>query len=379
MGLNSVPVRIASHAGRAAARWAEGLQFGLPRALLEQMQWIDRVCPGGDLPIGDGAAVISADEVRRVREHAAFTDAPPASARLPISYQRVPGWARSLVASVVGRRQRRRVGAWAAFPSWPLDLTADLIADLAAMPRADLGDRTPVLLTHDIDSPEGLKHLLVDFLPREEAAGARSTSYIVPCAWALDEQILGEIRRRGHELGVHGYDHSNRTPFAGGEERVRRLDAARPFIERYRAHGYRAPSLLRTRALMRDLAPRYAYDSSIPTSGGLFPVPNNGCATARPFIVEGIIEIPLSLPRDGSLRFLGYTPAEILRTWIDCADAIARSHGVVVLLTHCEARFSGNPRMLDAYGRFIDYVRGAATRFVFSTPGDLLPRIRAAL
>jgi peptidoglycan/xylan/chitin deacetylase (PgdA/CDA1 family) len=321
----------------------------------------------------------SAEDVRAVREFAAFTERPPASARLPASYRSVPAWARSMVASTIGWRQRRRSHVWAAFPGWPLDLTADRLADRAGVPRIDLGERTPVLLTHDIDSAEGLENLVREFLPREETVGARSTSYVVPCAWRLDDALLGETRRRGHELGVHGYDHSNRTPFAGDDERRRRLDGAKAFAETYQARGYRAPSLLRTRALVRDLASRYDYDSSVPTSGGLFPVPNNGCASARPFLLEGIVEIPLSMPRDGSLRFLGYSPADIAQLWIDCADTIAREGGIVVLLTHCEKRFSGTPAMLDAYQRFLEHVRVATDRFAFSMPTALVPRIRAAL
>ena len=141
---------------------------------------------------------------------------------------------------------------------------------------------------------------------------------------------------------------------------------------RYSAVGYRAPSLLRTRPLLRDLGARFRYDSSIPTSGGLFPTPNNGCATARPFRVENIAELPISLPRDGALRFLGHRPDEIVRIWIDCAELIARSRGVVVLLTHCERRFSGHPRMFDAYRRFLEYVRDRPDRFAFSSPSAAL-------
>ena len=70
---------------------------------------------------------------------------------------------------------------------------------------------------------------------------------------------------------MHGYDHSNLTLFAGSEERRRRVTAARPLIEQYGIIGYRAPSLLRTPELLEELATLYRYDSSIPTSGGLFP------------------------------------------------------------------------------------------------------------
>jgi len=233
----------------------------------------------------------------------------------------------------------------------------------------------PVILTHDIDSAEGLQNLVTHFLPIEEAAGARSTNFIVPCAWKVDDGLVSAVVERGHDIGVHGYDHSNLTPFASPEERRRRLDAARPFAERHAVTGYRAPSLLRTRALLQDLAPRYRYDSSIPTSGGLFPVPNNGCASARPFAIEGILELPLSMPRDGSLRFLGYSPDDIAGLWIDCADRIQRADGIVMLLTHCERRFSGNDAMLRAYRRFLEHVSTHPDRFVFERPTDVVNRV----
>src|SRR5262249_16737010 len=148
----------------------------------------------------------------------AFIDRPPASARLPVRYHVVPGWARALVASAIGRWNRSRVHQWAAFPDWPLDLSADALDDLLA--TADVPRYVaPVVVTHDIDSAEGLTNLVEHFLPLEDSFGARSTNYIVPCAGPIDEGRLREVIARGHELGVHGYDHSNRTPFASPVER----------------------------------------------------------------------------------------------------------------------------------------------------------------
>jgi peptidoglycan/xylan/chitin deacetylase (PgdA/CDA1 family) len=262
-------------------------------------------------------------------------------------------------------------------------VSVDVLADLGVPATGDAGtaaphhrEPAPVVLTHDIDSAEGLTNLVARFLAVEEAVGARSTSYIVPCAWSLDHSLLGDVVARGHAVGVHGYDHSNRTPFAAPEERRRRLDAAKAFADRYRAVGYRAPSLLRTRELLRDLGGRFQYDSSIPTSGGPFPVPNNGCASVRPFIVEGMLELPVTLPRDGSLRFLGYQAREIAQMWIDCAEVVFRAGGVVVLLTHCERRFSGADAMLDAYKTFLDHVHDRADRFRFSSATDVVVQAR---
>jgi peptidoglycan/xylan/chitin deacetylase (PgdA/CDA1 family) len=369
-----VSVRIVSAAGRPRAAWAEGLQVRLPASLLDRTGWRRALGAGGDLIVPAEPAPIADADVAALRERRAFTDVRPVSARLPVNYRVVPGWARAAIGSAVGRWNRRRTRTWAAFPQWPIDLTADLLADLGERFSAPSHSSppAPVVVTHDIDSPEGLTNLVARFLPIEETAGARSTNYVVPCAWNVDHALVAEVVARGHGVGVHGYDHSHTTPFAADAERRKRLDGARDFAERYAVDGYRAPSLLRTRPLLRDLAARYRYDSSIPTSGGLFPTPNNGCATARPFRIEGIVELPISLPRDGTLRFLGYTPDQMLRMWIECADLIARARGVVVLLTHCERRFSGQPRMLDAYRRFLEHIRDRPDRFAFSSASRVL-------
>ena len=359
-----IQVRVTSVGEFGAAVWAEGVRFKVPADLPARLGW--RAFASGDVSIDRGSLPVPPGEIPRLRERAAFTERPPMSARLPVSYQRVPGRLRAAIGAAIGRWHRGRADRWAEFPQWPLDLSADLLFDLSLSVAPYPPSPVKVVLTHDIDSSEGLQSLVTRFLPAEEAVGARSTNYIVPCAWPIDDGLVSQVTARGHEVGVHGYDHSNRTPFAEPDERRRRLDAALPFVERHGCLSYRAPSLLRTRALLRDLSTRYARDSSIPTSGGLFPVPNNGCASARPFLIEGIVEIPLSMPRDGSLRFLGYSPGDISRLWIECADLIARSGGIVVLLTHCERRFSGNDRMFAAYRRFLDHVAGHPERFTFT-------------
>ena len=364
-GLVKVRVR---RAGAANLAWSEGRQFCVPVSV--QQELAAQGCGTELLDLHEQVALTNGAAVA-LRERAAYTETPPMSARLPVSYHVVPGWARALAATALGRLKRRSMRQWAAFPMFPLDLSADFLADLECPSRAR-PPVTPVVVSHDIDSGEGLRNLVEHFLPLEEAVGARSSNYIVPCAWPLDHALVTEVRARGHEVGVHGTDHSNRTPFADAAERRERLDRGRPFAERYGVIGYRAPSLLRTRALLADLAARYEYDSSIPTSGGLFPVPNNGCASARPYRIGTLAEIPVSLPRDGSLRFLGYTPQEIVALWLDCAGRIADSGGVVVLLTHCERRFTGTQMMLAAYREFLEGIASSG-RYRFATPTDVLP------
>ena len=302
---------------------------------------------------------------------AAFTDRPPTSTRLPVSYQLIPSPLRRTIARTIGLMKRNSTNQWARFPRWPVDLSADFVSDLCGATRPAFTEGpTPVILTHDIDTLEGLGNLVDMFLPIEEDFGAHSTNYIVPFAWPLDHSLLGQIVDRGHGIGIHGFDHANQTPFCSPERRRERLEAAKPLMDQYSITGYRSPSLLRTKELLGDLAEIYTYDSSIPTTGGLFPVPNTGCATARPFKFDGILEIPISMPRDASMRFLSYSPARIFQMWRQTAEFISRSGGVVVLLTHCEKVYSGNKPMLETYRRFLEFLADSET-FRWSTPEEL--------
>jgi peptidoglycan/xylan/chitin deacetylase (PgdA/CDA1 family) len=352
--------------------WAIGLEISVPSDIAATLPANrDGVVTIRPSCFSEAIGVLDAFRLRN-----AFTPTPPVSSRLPVSYQMVPLRVRTAIGHIIGRFQRTRARTWASYPRWPLDLSTDFVADLCgSIPSPFANGPAPVLLSHDIDTEEGLKNVRRDFLDIEEVTGARSSNYIVPCAWPIDHDLLEELSTRGHEIGIHGYDHSNRTPFADAVERRQRIAAAKPLVQRYRIIGYRAPSLLRTQALLDDLEGLYQYDSSIPTSGGLFPVPNNGCASARPFRLGRLIEIPLTLPRDGSLRFLGHNPDEILSIWKGCAERIAASGGLISLLTHCEARFSGNEAMLSTYRRFLEYL-AADRRYVFATPKQILSILR---
>ena len=367
-----LPVSIGEVPADSPVAWAAGMRFHLSQTVLGRLGLLKQLDHDGNLDLAADLADIGSEDVWDLRTRAAFTESKPVSSRFPVSYHWVPGQLRSLVAGIIGRYRRRHPQRWARFPGWPLDLSADFLADLAGHGSSPFRKGpTPVLLSHDLDSAEGLKNAVTKFVDLEEEVGARSSNYIVPHGWPIDHELLGELKERGHEIGIHGYDHSNRTAFCESDRQNTRLGAARDLIARYGMVGYRSPSLLRTRSLLGALSTLYRYDSSIPTSGGLFPVPNNGCASARPFLIEGIAEIPLSLPRDGSLKALGYSPTEYVQFWIQCAEEISRSGGVVVLLTHCEARFSGNPVAIDAYRRFLEHV-ASSNRYLWSTPREVL-------
>jgi peptidoglycan/xylan/chitin deacetylase (PgdA/CDA1 family) len=369
-----VAVRVTGTSSQPHLSWAEGALLSVPHAWLRERGFLEDLDANGRCAVARELPALIPEEASRVRLWAAYTEKRPIPLRLRPWFRMVPMSLRNYAASRLGQWQRRRIRHWAMFPRWPLDLSADFFADLVTGESSPFfAGPTPVVLTHDIDTLEGLRNLQRWFLSLEESVAACSTSFIVPHRWPIDHSILTDILDRGHEIGIHGFDHSNRTPFLSGEKQRLRLARPNDLIDRYGIRGYRSPSLLRTRSLMKSLGRFYEYDSSIPTAGGVFSVQGTGCGSARPFVSEGIAELPVTLPRDASLRFLGYNPTEILRIWKLCAEYISRSGGVIVVLTHCEARFSGDATMFEAYRRLLDYVADS-DHLTFSTAGEVLQK-----
>lgn len=101
----------------------------------------------------------------------------------------------------------------------------------------------------------------------------------------------------------------------------------------------------------------YLYDSSVPNVEGYYSSKPRGCATARPFQYDnGLIELPLTMPSDANLLFQGYDHLQILDIWKRLAAMIHRSKGNIILLTHCERRYSGNVKMLKIYENILSFL-----------------------
>lgn len=353
--------------------WALGCTFSIPSVIAQNPE-IMVPHDGGYLLTGRQYPSTAHIGLREMR---AYTEQKPMSSKVPISYQYVPTPLRNLIARSIGYVQRNRINRWGAYPAWPLDLSADFLADLCGKVSFYTGTKTPVVLSHDLDTSEGLENCVRQFLPLEERYGARSVSFLVPASWPIDYGLIRELIGRGHALGVHGFDHANKTAYCTEKEIHDRLQKGIARLKEYGAFGYRAPSLIRTRSLLRCLEHYYQYDSSIPTSGGLFPVPNNGCASARPYRIGSTLwELPLSMPREAALYFLGYKPEEVLAIWINCAKKISESGGVIVLLTHCEKRFTAAPRMFAIYEQFLEYLTQSG-QYDWSTPEELFQGMAA--
>ncbi len=270
----------------------------------------------------------------------------PLSARLPFHYHRLPARLRLLLARLLARASEP-----SPFPRGPFEPTLDAIR-WARGERIEWpgGARCALLLTHDVDTARGAA-AIASVAEREQALGVRSAFFVCSDHYPLDLDLLERLERRGFEIASHGWNHDNRLAFLPEAERVARLDAiAARFRPRFALAGFRSPSTLRTPELLRDLASRFGWDSSIPDVdlelGG-------GCGTVLPFRIGALLEIPITLPLESSLLYRGESPARVFEAWSEKLDWIRRVGGVATAVLHTEPQLGGHPELLRRYEEWI--------------------------
>ena len=126
-------IRIREPLGGQRLAWTRGLSFAVPGEIAADRTLFRPTGSAGEMDILARPHPQLAPLASRLRLLAAFTEQPPASARLPLPYQAVPVGLRDLIAKGIGRFNRRRLETRPGFPLWPLDLSADLLSDLAGL------------------------------------------------------------------------------------------------------------------------------------------------------------------------------------------------------------------------------------------------------
>jgi peptidoglycan/xylan/chitin deacetylase (PgdA/CDA1 family) len=290
----------------------------------------------------------------------------PMVSRLPFDYSLLPMWLIGLAARLLNRP--RDLSRLPAFPAYPLDYSADLLfglrlGNLSTYPLAwPEGRRFAIVLTHDVDTAWVFKHppWLDCFLAAEEENGFRSAWYVVPIhiRGQRVRQALAALARRGHELGVHGYNHDAGLPDLPAEILCAKLQRARELVAEFEPHhlGYRAPWLSRSDVMYGALEEAgYLYDTSRPTvdfqrgNRGA----NNGCCTLFPFLQGRLVLLPISLPQDAMIGSLGMSPQRFWDWILGLIETIKARHGVVVISTHLQPHHSANPPMFEGYRRIL--------------------------
>ena len=233
------------------------------------------------------------------------------------------------------RRQARRI-----FPRWPTEASlhelSDLVLEMTAtatgrvVPTIDPwpdGFTWALVLTHDVETQVGYDnhHLLRNV---EEETGYRSSWNFVPMRYAVSTDAITDLKRRGHEVGVHGLYHDGRD-LASAAILAERLPAMRDYASRWDAVGFRSPATHRDWELMPLLG--FDYDSSYPDTDPFEPQ-SGGCCSWLPFMNGPIVELPITLVQDHTLfEILRHTDG---RLWVDKARELRARGGLALMITH---------------------------------------------
>jgi peptidoglycan/xylan/chitin deacetylase (PgdA/CDA1 family) len=257
------------------------------------------------------------------------------------------------------RRSFSRVQSKSRFPRWPVetalhdlyDFLFTLVAGVAERPVPFIGVwpgkwTWALVLTHDVEAQIGYDKL-PELLRVEVEAGYRSSWNFVPKnRYVVDDQLVETLREQGFEVGVHGFNHDGRD-LSSLATLKRRLPAIRDYAERWQAKGFRSPGTLRSAELMPLLG--FDYDSSY-TDTAPFEPQAGGCCTWLPYMIEDLVELPITLPQDHTLfDLLGHQNETV---WVEKTRFLRQKGGMALVLTHSD--YVGNPYLLDSYRRLLE-------------------------
>src|SRR5262249_8590116 len=247
-----------------------------------------------------------------------------------------------------------------AFPSWPLDVSVGRLlrfyaaCALRSSGRAEGGfawfwpdgHHAAVVLTHDVESDDGVRRAL-ELADLEEEHGFRSSFNFGAWYEHLDPGVLRELSARGFEIGMHGLTH-DRQLFASRPAFEARLPRLQELAEQLGAVGFRSPATHRVFEWLGDLP--VEYDCTIPNSDPYEPIPG-GCCSVWPFLIRDVVELPYTLPQDPTLLILlGHRSADL---WLEQAARIEREYGLIQCVSHPDRGSLADPDKRAVYAEFL--------------------------
>lgn len=218
--------------------------------------------------------------------------------------------------------------------TWPINHAASAVP--AGWPGWPEGKRFALVLTHDVESGEGLR-MVNNLAELEQEYGLRSSFNFIPQGgYQVPDDLRAWLAEVGFEVGVHDLHHDGKLYESrkGFRTKAAQINA---HLRKWGAVGFRSGFMLRQLDWLHDLDTE--YDASTFDTDPFEPQPD-GCRTIFPFFVqnpngsrgEGYVELPYTLPQDSTLfLLLGEQTADI---WLRKLDWIAEHGGLALVNIH---------------------------------------------
>jgi len=243
---------------------------------------------------------------------------------------------------------------------WPIDKTS------AAPPENwqgwPDGKKFALVLTHDVETKEGLNKCRA-LMRIEEELGFKSSYSFVVGDYHVPEDFRHELQARGFEVGIHGLHHDGNV-FRSRKVFEKHATQINQYLKEWNAAGFRSPSMYHNLDWLHDL--NIEYDASTFDTDPFEPQPD-GMGTIFPFWVsgnshkKGYVELPYTLPQD----FLSFIlmQHENIDIWKAKLDWIVKQGGMALLITHPDYinftnnRSKGSEYPVKYYVEFLQYIK----------------------
>jgi hypothetical protein len=227
------------------------------------------------------------------------------------------------------------------------------------------GKKFALVLTHDVESVEGLKKVK-DLAMLEKSYGLCSSFNFIPQGPYKDtSEIRQWLVRNGFEIGVHDLNHDGQL-YESRETFGEKAKQINGYLKDWGAVGFRSGFMLHQLDWLHDL--NILYDASTFDTDPFEPQPD-GSDTIFPFHVKstanngnpGYIELSYTLPQDSTLFLL--LREKNTDIWKRKLDWIMRHGGLALVNIHPDyVDFTGADSSSSCYPaslleEFMDYVR----------------------
>ncbi|MEO8268797.1 MAG: hypothetical protein ABI557_03690 [Aureliella sp.] len=234
---------------------------------------------------------------------------------------------------------------------WALALKEDLQSGPTPLihPWPD-GYSHSAIVTHDIETLEGVSRV-ERLASLEEKLGIRSAWYFVPAKYKIDSGLLDDLRARGHEVGVHGYNHDGQL-FSSKRLFQQRTIKINAIARAWQATGFRAPMMHRQLSWMQSL--EFNYDASCFDIDPFQAMPG-GVGGVWPFIVGSLVELPCTLPQDHTLFVT--LQQQSTDVWRDKLELIRKLRGMAMCIVHPD--YLSTPKNWDLHRELLELMLSA--------------------
>lgn len=265
---------------------------------------------------------------------------------------------------MLAQRQRRTTA-----DIWPIDPAASKQPE--GWPGWPDGKKFAVVLTHDVEGPDGLVRCR-ELAERERELGFRSSFNFIPeGSYELDLELRAWLTQNGFEVGVHDLEHDGRL-FSSQADFDRKAERINHYLRAWDAKGFRAGFMLRNLDWLHQLD--IAYDCSTFDTDPFEPQPDSA-GTIFPFWIpapgangnrkgRGYVELPYTLPQDSTLYLLHQEGSNAI--WRDKLEWVASHGGMALLNVHPDylhLRGRGPSPQRTVFEHYLDLLRFLQLRF----------------